>query len=531
MADPAAFTFPVLSPGTEFAGYRIEEMVGRGGMGVVYRAVDSTLERTVALKVIAPQHTEDPAVVSRFKSEAKLAASIDHPNVVTIYSAGEREGVLFLAMRFVPGTDLHAILHEHRSLDLPRIKRIVEQVASALDAAHARGLVHRDVKPANILLTGAGENEHAYLTDFGITKRLGASTADLTRSGHWVGTADYVAPEQIRGLGIDARTDVYSLGCVVHEMLTGHRPYEKDSVVATLWAHVSDPPPAPCAYRPELLPNFDSVIAQATAKVPDERFSSAGALSTALAGAISAQERSEAHSTREQPQTTEPVTVADDRAAPSRPDPGIEPAATTPPNPTVVSPTRRSAAPPPPGRATGSTVDEPAPATDRSGRRRLRLVAVVIGLLVSAGVAAVLVIALSGKTTPSPAAHHPVTPPVTRPVLADNVRQLDSIAQLFIAGKRLSHVEHAYSAAAQNRRLVLNRLTAFQPSAQLRPAAETLRQMTADSLTFNLDMASGKAAQARAPDAAHNALRPRFVAEFNPYAQRYLGRTYTINNF
>jgi len=528
MADAAGLTFPVLSPGTEFAGYRIEEMVGRGGMGVVYRAVDSTLERTVALKVIAPQHIEDPAVVSRFKSEAKLAASIDHPNVVTIYSAGEFEGVLFLAMRFVPGTDLHAVMHEHRSLDLPRINRIVAQVASALDAAHACGLVHRDVKPANILLTGAGENEHAYLTDFGITKRLGASTADLTRSGHWVGTADYVAPEQIRGLGIDARTDVYSLGCVIHELLTGHRPYEKDSVVATLWAHVSDPPPAPCAYRPELLPDFDSLIARATAKAPAERFSSAGALATALAGAISAQERrSEAHSTREEPQTSEAMTVADDRAAPSRPDPGIEPAGTTPPNPVVVPPTRRSAAPPPPGRATGSTVDEPAPATDRSGRRRLRLLAVVIGVLASAGVAVALVVALSGKTTPSPAAHHPVT----RPVLADNVRQLNAIVQLFIAGKRLSHVEHAYSAAAQNRRLVLDRLTAFHPPAQLRPATETLRQMTADSLAFNLDMARGKAALARAPDAAHNALRPRFVAEFNPYAQRYLGRTYTINNF
>jgi serine/threonine protein kinase len=137
--DWVALTFPLLAPGTDFAGFRIAEMVGRGGMGVVYRAVDAALERTVALKVIAPEHTEDPAVVSRFKSEAKLAASIDHPNLVTIYGAGECEGVLFLAMRFVPGTDLRSVIAEHGPLELPRINRIVEQVASALDAAHARG--------------------------------------------------------------------------------------------------------------------------------------------------------------------------------------------------------------------------------------------------------------------------------------------------------------------------------------------------------------------------------------------------------
>jgi serine/threonine protein kinase len=539
VAEPAAPATPPLAPGTEFAGYLIWEIVGRGGMGVVYRAVDSNLERTVALKVIAPQLTADPAAAARFKREAKLAASIDHPNLVTIYAAGESDGVLFLAMQLVPGTDLRTVIASEGALDLVRLSQIVESVASALDAAHARGLVHRDVKPANILLTGVGEDEHVYLTDFGLTKRLGGTTAGVTHTGNWVGTPDYAAPEQIQGLEIDARTDVYSLGCVVHELLTGHRPYEKDSALATLWAHVADPPPSPCAYRSELLPVFDSVIACATAKVPEQRFPSAGALAQRLAEAVALQLGGETETARPPPPDT--ATVDPRTAAPGQPTGPVERAAPTQrspePEPTVarrvhpeVAPTLTSRAAPPAG---GDAV----PVTD-SFRRRTRRLGLAAGLLVAAVVAAVLVLVLSGGTPRHPVSAgsttsttHPAATTVTPAVLSQEVRRLGSIVGLFVAGKRLSHVKHEYAAAAQNRRVVLQRLAAFQAPPQLRSAAETLRQMTADSLAFNVDMASGKTALAQAPDHAHNALRPRFLTEFNPYAQRYLGHTYTINDF
>ena len=194
--DEAADRLIRLEPGSEFAGYRIEGMLDRGGMGVVYKAADPDLDRIVALKIIAPEHTQNPDAVTRFKAEARLAASLEHPNIVPIHRGGEFQGVLYLAMRFVPGTNLRQVVDKGQ-LDLKRIQRITTCVAAALDAAHERGLVHRDVKPANILISGEGENEHVYLTDFGLTKRLG-SAGSLTRTGAWVGTPDYVAPEQIQ---------------------------------------------------------------------------------------------------------------------------------------------------------------------------------------------------------------------------------------------------------------------------------------------------------------------------------------------
>jgi serine/threonine protein kinase len=257
MPDRGVLITPRLSPGTHFAGYRIEDVVGRGGMGVVYRAVDTTLDRTVALKVIAPLLSTDPVAHARFTREAKLAASLDHPNIVTVYGAGNCDGVLYLAMQFVPGTTLQAVVDESGALELPRTRWIVEHVAGALDAAHAHGLVHRDIKPANILLSGDPEREHVYLTDFGLTKRLGTLTPGPTRTGNWVGTPEYSSPEQIRGLAVGAGTDVYALGCVLYQLLTGESPYVREGPVATMWAHANDPPPAPCARRPELLPVFD----------------------------------------------------------------------------------------------------------------------------------------------------------------------------------------------------------------------------------------------------------------------------------
>ena len=210
-----------LEPGSSFAGYRIEGIVARGGMGVVYRASDPELDRTVALKIIAPEHTQNPDAVTRFKSEARLAASLEHPNIVPIHRGGEYQGVLYLAMRFVPGTNLRHMV-DAGPLEMGQVLLVTRSVASALDAAHERGLVHRDVKPANILISGEGDRRHVYLTDFGLTKRLG-SAGSLTRTGAWVGTPDYVAPEQIQSAPVDGRADIYSLGCVLYEMLTGQR--------------------------------------------------------------------------------------------------------------------------------------------------------------------------------------------------------------------------------------------------------------------------------------------------------------------
>ena len=183
----------------------------------------------------------------RFKAEARLAASLEHPNIVPIHRGGEYRRRPYLAMRFVPGTNLRQVINGGQ-LSLDRVQRIMTAVASALDAAHESGLVHRDVKPANILLSGAGEHEHVYLTDFGLTKRLG-SQGSLTRTGAWVGTPDYVAPEQIRAGTVDGRADIYSLGCVLYEMLTGEVAYPKDNDMAKLWAHVQDPCPLPSTKR------------------------------------------------------------------------------------------------------------------------------------------------------------------------------------------------------------------------------------------------------------------------------------------
>jgi serine/threonine protein kinase len=282
--DEAADRLTRLEPGSQFAGYTIEGMLDRGGMGVVYKAADPDLDRTVALKIIAPEHTQNPDAVTRFKAEARLAASLEHPNIVPIHRGGEFRGVLYLAMRFVPGTNLRAVVDKGQ-LDLDRIARITASVAAALDAAHERGLVHRDVKPANILISGEGEHEHVYLTDFGLTKRLG-SAGSLTRTGAWVGTPDYVAPEQIQAGTVDGRADIYSLGCVLYEMLTGSVAFPKDNDMAKLWAHVTDPPPSPSLRRPDLPAAFDEVVARATAKNPNDRYSKASELAVAVQEAL-----------------------------------------------------------------------------------------------------------------------------------------------------------------------------------------------------------------------------------------------------
>jgi serine/threonine protein kinase len=266
----------------EFAGYRIDGRVGRGGMGVVYRATDLSLDRTVALKVLDDELAKDPAFRRRFVTESKLAASLDHPNVIPIYAAGEHDGMPFIAMRFVAGEDLRGVLRAEGRLEPARVVRLVAQLASALDAAHEAGLVHRDVKPANVLVTKA---DHVYLTDFGLTKRVAADT-EATRTGVVLGTLNYMAPEQIRGQAIGPFTDIYSLGCMIVHLLTGQVPFPVETEEAKLWAHVAEPPPRPSERVPGLGTAFDPVVACALGKRPEDRYASAGAFGAALTAAL-----------------------------------------------------------------------------------------------------------------------------------------------------------------------------------------------------------------------------------------------------
>ncbi|MFE2346214.1 serine/threonine-protein kinase [Kitasatospora cineracea] len=278
--------------GRTLAGYRLEHVLGRGGMAVVYRAEDLRLGRTVAVKLLAPELARNETFRQRFVRESHVAASLDHPNIVPVYDAGEVEGVLYLAMRYVRGRDLRALLDREGPLTSAQTVRIAVQVASALDAAHAHDLVHRDVKPGNVLIaegTDPDHPEHAYLTDFGLTKKS-LSLTGLTSVGQFVGTLDYVAPEQISGKPVDGRCDVYSLGCVVFEMLTGDPPYRRDDDLALLWAHLNDPPPDVRERRADLPAGVGAALRRAMAKRPGERYGSCLEFVAALrAGAGAAQ--------------------------------------------------------------------------------------------------------------------------------------------------------------------------------------------------------------------------------------------------
>ena len=290
--DTAAPTF---APGTTFAGYRIESVAGRGGMGIVYRATQLALGRPVALKLLATQYAADEDFRERFKREWETAAAIDHPNVIPLYEAGEAQDHLFLAMRYVDGVDLANLIARDLSLDAARGVRILAQIASALDAAHARGLVHRDVKPANVLM---GAEDHVYLTDFGLSRLTAQSR--LTRTGLFVGSTDYAAPEQIRGEDTDARTDVYALGCVLYQLLTRRVPFDRASDMATMYAHITEPAPLVSAVWPEA-GAFDPIVERALAKEPGERYQSAGELARAAAAVMG----------MPVPSRPEPLTAAD----------------------------------------------------------------------------------------------------------------------------------------------------------------------------------------------------------------------------
>ena len=281
-----------LVPGSQLAGYVIEEQVGAGGMAVVFRARDGMLGRLAALKVLSPALAADQEFRARFLRESRAVASVEEPHIIPVYGAGEVDGVLYIATKFVPGGDLADVMERAGgALEPGRAAAFIEQVASALDAAHAAGLVHRDVKPGNILVDavltgrGPGRGEHAYLSDFGLSKRSMAASG-LTATGTFLGTPDYCAPEQIRGLPVDGRGDQYSLACMAFALLSGNLPFRRQESMATLFAHLNDPVPPLSRYRGDLPPGTDAVLGRALAKEPRDRYGRCGEFAAALRDAL-----------------------------------------------------------------------------------------------------------------------------------------------------------------------------------------------------------------------------------------------------
>jgi serine/threonine protein kinase len=286
LSEDFSVPLPGLREGSRLAGYRLEAPLGAGGMAVVFRAHDERLKRPVALKIFAPTTAADPAARQRFIAESRAAAAVDHPHIIPVYDADEANGVLFIAMRLVRGGDLRGLLEREGVLPSARAAGIVSQVASALDAAHGFGLVHRDVKPANILLAApAGDSDYVYLSDFGVSKRAMRS-ASLTGTGQFIGTPDYAAPEQGRNVALDGRADQYALACVAFHLLTGARPFEREDPWAVLMAHLYEPPPSVRVRRPELPEAVDRVLARALAKAPEKRYGSCREFAGALRGAL-----------------------------------------------------------------------------------------------------------------------------------------------------------------------------------------------------------------------------------------------------
>ena len=262
--------------GDEFAGYRVRAVLGRGGMSVVYQAENLRLSSVIALKVLAPELAADDVFRARFLEESRIAASLNHPNVIPIYDMGSQDDLLYIAMRYVSGTDMRQMIKKRGRILPASALFLVGQAARALDAAHRKGLVHRDVKPGNLLIERGSDDadpDHVYLADFGITKHA-MSRSGLTSTGQFLGTIDYVAPEQIRGTSVLGLADQYSLGCVLYECLTGRVPFEKDLDAAIIWAHVEETPTMPTVLRPELPPEVDDVFRRVLAKRPDERYRS-----------------------------------------------------------------------------------------------------------------------------------------------------------------------------------------------------------------------------------------------------------------
>ena len=377
--------------GTRVGPYRLDARIARGGMGVVYHAEHVGLERQAVVKLIAPDFSEDATYRTRFEHEARAAAALDHPNVIPIYDFDESNGQLYIAMRLVEGTDLARLLVSEGRLAPARAARLIAQAAAGLDAAHARGLVHRDVKPANLLIETRGDDEHVFVTDFGLIRAASVSQSGLTRHGGVVGTIDYIAPEQIADDPVDGRADVYGLGCVLYQTLSGEIPFPRGSEFSKMNAHVNDPPPD--FTDPELERSFGSLVKWAMAKRPDDRPASAGALGRAAlemariepAGSgihfptgVSAEQATEPLDTGLEP--TEPLTA--------------EPAVAEPPptEPPVAEPPAAAGHPPEPPAGRPPTSEPPTVRAPGPRRRVIAafggaatLAAIVVGVLLLTG--------------------------------------------------------------------------------------------------------------------------------------------------
>ncbi|HVT70439.1 MAG TPA: protein kinase [Trebonia sp.] len=275
-------------PGTLIGGYRLEDRIGAGGMAMVFRAKDETLDRSVALKILTPTLTADSDFRERFVRESRSASLVDHPNIIPVYAAGEDRGVLYLAMRYVSGGDLHSLVRREGPLPPRRVVSLLAPVASALDAAHGVGVIHRDVKPANVLVdVSPNRPEHPYLSDFGLAKREAMQGMTLTHAGEFVGTAGFVSPEQISGEAPQAASDQYALGCVAYILLTGQLPFKGKSAEAMLWAQMSGPAPQAVPLRPDLPTVTDGVLGRALAREPGQRFATCAEFVDALGRALS----------------------------------------------------------------------------------------------------------------------------------------------------------------------------------------------------------------------------------------------------
>lgn len=391
----------ILTIGGDFAGYEIEALLGRGGMGEVYKAEHPRLGNKVALKLLAPELAEEGLFRERFVRESRLAASLNHPNVIPIFDAGEEQGLLYIAMRYVEGPDLKGRIERDGPLSLERALSIIGQVGSALDCGHARALIHRDVKPGNILLEGGtnGADPHAYLSDFGVAKHT-LSRSGLTSTGQLVGTIDYIAPEQIEGKPLDGRADVYSLACVFFETLTGVPPFDRDSNVAMMYAHLLEPPPSLSERRPDVPQALDDVIAKALAKDPAERYQTCESLMTALreGSSLPAMAAPTVAAGAAPVAPAAPPTV---RAAAAPTEAAAPPARGASPAPMTTAPPLAGGPPAAPPAFTPAEPEAAAGGGRRRGRKRLVALAVLIVAAIVAATAAGMTL-VGGGDDPGP---------------------------------------------------------------------------------------------------------------------------------
>ena len=392
----------ILAAGSQIASYRLEAQIGQGGMAVVFRAVDERLGRQVALKVLSPALAADEAFRHRFVRESRTAAAVDDPHIIPVYEAGEAGGALYIAMRYVPGGDVATLIRRAGPLPPARAAAIISPVASALDAAHAAGLVHRDVKPANMLLdVRAARPDHVYLSDFGLSKTWQGS-AGLTGSGMFLGTLDYSAPEQIEGKAVDGRTDQYALGCAAFELLAGEPPFRRDQGLAVMYAQLSAPPPAMTQRRAELPAVVDEVFARVLAKSPAQRYGSCGEFAHALGLALGLPAYDNQSRHARPPGRAATVIGSHALAGPGRqpegPDAGtalggMDQAATRGPRAGV----------PPDWPVPGPTIPDRGSPPGRRMRTRLPVAAAVVAaVLVIGGVSAAITLSLTGNRPPAP---------------------------------------------------------------------------------------------------------------------------------